>query len=52
MFRDQWLEDGDCNKCRRKKYCTKDCKKATIRAKKELGKDIAKAMINLRREKE
>lgn len=23
---DQWRSEGDCNKCRRKKYCSKQCK--------------------------
>lgn len=25
---DQWLLDGDCDKCRREKYCDKECTKA------------------------
>ena len=24
---EQWLLDGDCTKCRRKKYCRKQCTK-------------------------
>lgn len=28
---DSWLIDGDCTNCRRKTYCSKPCKKATIR---------------------
>lgn len=23
---DQWLKDGDCTKCRKDEYCTKECK--------------------------
>lgn len=23
---DQWLQGGDCNICRRRKYCSKPCK--------------------------
>jgi radical SAM protein with 4Fe4S-binding SPASM domain len=30
MSADQWLEDGDCDKCRRIKYCNKPCKKHKI----------------------
>lgn len=32
---EQWLLDGDCDKCRKEKYCDKDCsafKKAVTRA--------------------
>lgn len=25
-LQDSWLSDGNCKKCRRKKYCTKQCK--------------------------
>lgn len=25
MSSEQWLEDGDCERCRRKKYCSKPC---------------------------
>ncbi len=24
---DRWLIDGDCSKCRRRQYCSKDCTK-------------------------
>ena len=26
--RDRWLIDGDCSKCRRDPYCSKQCKKS------------------------
>ena len=25
MSNDQWLSEGDCDKCRRVKYCKKEC---------------------------
>lgn len=25
MSNEQWKTNGDCSKCRRKKYCSKDC---------------------------
>lgn len=28
---DQWLQGGDCNICRRQKYCTKPCKMSLMR---------------------
>ena len=28
---EQWLLDGDCNKCRKQKYCTVYCKKGKQR---------------------
>lgn len=28
MSNEQWLEDGDCSKCRRKNYCKKRCKRS------------------------
>lgn len=27
MTNEQWKEGGNCNECRRKKYCTKACTK-------------------------
>ena len=26
MSNEQWKADGDCSKCRRKSYCSKQCK--------------------------
>lgn len=26
MSADQWLEEGNCDECRRQKYCSKPCK--------------------------
>lgn len=34
MSNEQWKTDGDCSKCRRKSYCSHECKaheKAVIR---------------------
>ena len=30
MSNEQWLEDGDCSKCRRRDYCKKRCKKSRL----------------------
>jgi len=27
---EQWLLDGDCNKCRKQKYCSKECKRSRV----------------------
>lgn len=27
---EQWKDGGDCNKCRRQKYCNKPCKQSRI----------------------
>ena len=27
---DQWKLDGDCEKCRRQSYCSRDCKKRRL----------------------
>ena len=27
---DQWKLDGDCDKCRKKNYCSKECKAAKV----------------------
>lgn len=36
MSADQWLEEGDCSKCRRSKYCSKPCKRHKIATKKRM----------------
>jgi len=28
---DQWLQGGDCNICRRRRYCSKPCKMSKMR---------------------
>lgn len=35
---EQWKNGGDCNKCRRKKYCTKPCKLNRYRQKEHISK--------------
>lgn len=40
---DSWLIDGNCNKCRRKKYCSSPCTKASRRRKNQLYNDVMEA---------
>lgn len=40
---DSWLVDGNCNNCRRKKYCSTQCSKARQRAKTMLYNDVMRA---------
>lgn len=37
MRTDRWLIDGDCAKCRRSAYCSKECTPKTRRTKNELA---------------
>lgn len=34
---DNWLTDGDCETCRRKKYCKTKCRKHLEREKREVS---------------
>lgn len=43
---DRWLTDGDCTKCRRKKFCSKPCKRHKGAIQREITGMIAEAMIN------
>lgn len=43
MGADQWLEDGNCNVCRRSKYCSKPCKKNKIATKRKINNMILEA---------
>lgn len=47
MSEDQWKEQGDCEKCRRQKYCKKECK-AHIRANYELWYGFTKREMDKR----
>lgn len=42
---EQWLLDGRCSICRRKKYCSKPCKACKNRREFEMRSVFAKAMI-------
>ena len=41
---DQWKLDGDCNKCRKKDYCGKECRAAKIAFQKYM-KELVDGMI-------
>lgn len=41
---EQWKLDGDCNKCRRDKYCSKPCTRCNRRAKAEFKQLVASTM--------
>lgn len=51
-IQDSWEIDGDCSICRRKKYCSKMCKKARLRRdleiKQLLYQGIARRMLGKR----
>lgn len=38
--RDRWLIDGDCSKCRRSNYCSKECKLHRAHRKREMWDTI------------
>ena len=40
---DQWKGDGDCRKCRRAKYCKKQCRAARERMNREMRQIICGA---------
>lgn len=42
---EQWLLDGRCSICRRKKYCSKPCKACKNRREYELRYAVAEIMI-------
>ena len=49
---EQWESGGDCEKCRRKNYCSKPCKAAKERESKMLSELFVKTMIDaLKRKK-
>ena len=41
MSNEQWKHGGDCNKCRRKKYCSKACSENKRRVSKQLNDKVA-----------
>lgn len=41
---DQWLSTGNCDVCRRRKYCSKPCKPAQRRSAAELTNMVAGAV--------
>ena len=43
MSADQWLEEGDCSKCRRSKYCSKPCKKHKVATKRMITNMVLEA---------
>lgn len=47
MMADSWKTDGNCNECRRQKYCKKQCTKAYQRGQMELRIATAKAMVEI-----
>lgn len=48
---EQWLLDGDCEICRRQKYCTKGCKKNRVAKERLLDAMIMNAIIKRMRTK-
>lgn len=42
---EQWLLDGDCEKCRRQRYCTKGCRKNRIATERMINAVITKAIL-------
>lgn len=44
---ERWLTDGDCSKCRKANYCSKDCKAHNNR----LGDIMRKAFMDVMEEK-
>ena len=49
---EQWLLEGDCSVCRRKRYCTKGCKKNRIAKERQINAIITNAIIKRLRTKE
>lgn len=47
MDNERWLTDGNCLKCRRAKYCKKDCKARTT----HLHEIMRKAFMDIMEEK-
>lgn len=48
---EQWLFSGDCSKCRREKYCSKQCRKAASRERGILYSAMASAVLKVLSEK-
>lgn len=42
---EQWLLDGDCRICRRKRYCTKGCKKNRVAKERLINAMITSAIL-------
>lgn len=42
---EQWLLDGDCRICRRKRYCTKGCKKNRLAKERLINAMITSAIL-------
>lgn len=42
---EQWLIDGDCGICRRKRYCTKGCKKNRLAKERLINAMITSAIL-------
>lgn len=47
MDNEQWLSAGNCDICRRKKYCSKPCKPSRDRQAQEFVRLMMNAMINV-----
>lgn len=41
---DQWIDGGECNKCRRRNYCKSQCKKAREREAYKLNQCISETL--------
>lgn len=41
---EQWLLNGNCNKCRRQKYCSKGCKRNKISTQRAINRFITDKM--------
>lgn len=41
---EQWLLNGNCSKCRKKNYCSKECKRNDLRKKRIIANTITKTM--------
>lgn len=41
---EQWKSDGNCELCRRRKYCGRDCKAAKERAERILGEAFSRTL--------
>lgn len=39
--KERWLSDGDCSKCRRESFCSKQCKPAKLKERAEVANAIA-----------
>lgn len=51
---DQWLLDGECDKCRRNKYCRKSCKASMTHRNLEMKIALARGLykaLNSKRER-